>query len=86
MCGQEIEENILLDCLAAHIYRLSIYLSPLRVLCKENNSITDQDNLLDCTILNSGNTHLQNYIGLLEGEWNYLKFLSSKYYYYYYYM
>lgn len=83
MCGQEIKENILLDCLAAHIYRLSIYLSPLCVLCKENNSVTDQDNLPDCTVLNSGNTHFQNYTGLLEDEWNCPKCLSSKYYYYY---
>jgi len=38
MCGQEIEENVLQICLAAQVYTLSIYLSPLCVLCKENNT------------------------------------------------
>jgi hypothetical protein len=56
-CGQEIEEYILLDCLAAHVDRLSIYPSPLCILCKENNSKPNQDNLPDCTVLNSENTH-----------------------------
>jgi ribonuclease HI len=43
------------DYLAAHLHRLKIYQSPMCVLCKEHNSIMNQDHLPDCTALNSGN-------------------------------
>jgi len=44
------------DCLVAHLYRLSIYSSQMCVLCKEGNSIMNQDHPPDCTVFNSGNT------------------------------
>jgi hypothetical protein len=47
-----------LDCLAAHLYRLSLYPSPVCVLCREENSIMYQDHLLKCTVLNTYNTPL----------------------------
>jgi hypothetical protein len=71
ICGWKIEEYILLDCLQAHLYRLSIYLPPVCVLYKDDNCVMNQDNLPDCTVLDSGNAHLQTYTGMLEGEWNY---------------
>jgi hypothetical protein len=43
-------------CLAAHLYRLSLYPSPMCVLCREENSIMNQDHLLKCTVLNTENT------------------------------
>jgi hypothetical protein len=44
------------DCLVAHLYRLSLYPSPMCVLCREENSIINQDPLLKCTVLNTENT------------------------------
>lgn len=41
------------ECLVAHLYILSIYSSPMCVLCKEGNSIMNQNHLPDCTIFNS---------------------------------
>jgi hypothetical protein len=42
--------------LAAHLCRLSLYPSPMCVLCKEENSVMNQDLLLKCTVLNTENT------------------------------
>jgi hypothetical protein len=45
------------DCLVAHLYRLSLYSSSVCVLCREENSIMNQDHhLLKCTVLNTENT------------------------------
>jgi hypothetical protein len=44
------------DCLAAHLCRLLLYPSPKCVLCREENSIMNQDHLLQCTVLNNENT------------------------------
>jgi hypothetical protein len=44
------------DCLAVHLYRLSLYPSPMRVLCRDENSVMNQDYLLKCTALNTENT------------------------------
>jgi hypothetical protein len=44
------------DYLATHLYRLLLYLSPVRVLCREENSVMNQDHLLKCTVLNTENT------------------------------
>jgi hypothetical protein len=44
------------DCLAANLYKLSLYPSPMCVLCREENSVMNQDHLLKCTDLNTGNT------------------------------
>jgi hypothetical protein len=43
------------DCLAAHLHRLSLYPSPTCVLCKEENSVMNQDHFLKCTVLNTEN-------------------------------
>jgi hypothetical protein len=44
------------DCLVAHLYRLSLYPPPLCVLCREENSVMNQDHFLKCTDLNTENT------------------------------
>jgi hypothetical protein len=44
------------DCLAAHLYRLSLYPSPSCVLYREENSVMNQDHFLKCTILNTEDT------------------------------
>jgi hypothetical protein len=44
------------DCLVAHLYTLSLYPSPVCVLCREKNSVMNQDHLLKCTVLNTENT------------------------------
>jgi hypothetical protein len=44
------------DCSAAHLYKLSLYPSPICVLCTGENSIMNQDHLLKCTVLNTENT------------------------------
>jgi hypothetical protein len=44
------------DYLAAHLYRLLLYLSPMYVLCRKENSLMNQDHLLKCTVLNAENT------------------------------
>jgi hypothetical protein len=71
------------DCLVAHLYRLSIYPSPMCVLCKEGNSIINYDRLPDCTVLNSGNTQSLVILHRDARRWmEFPKCLSSKYYYY----
>jgi hypothetical protein len=44
------------DYLVPHLYRLSLYPSPMCVLCREENSIMNQDHILKCTVLNTENT------------------------------
>jgi hypothetical protein len=44
------------DCLAAHLYRLSLCPSSMCVLCREENSVMNQYHLLKCTVLNTENT------------------------------
>jgi hypothetical protein len=46
------------DYLAAHLYRLSLYPSPMCVLCREENSVMNQDHLLKCTLLNTEKLHM----------------------------
>jgi ribonuclease HI len=44
------------DCLAAHLYRVSLYPSPACVLCREENSIMNQDHCQKCTVSDTENT------------------------------
>ena len=44
------------DCLAAHLYEICIYPSPICVLCNEANSRMDKDNLINCKALNHPNS------------------------------
>jgi hypothetical protein len=37
------------DCLVAYLYKLSLYPSPMCVLCRKENSIMNQDHLLKCS-------------------------------------
>jgi hypothetical protein len=37
------------DCLAAHLHRLSIFLSPICILCKKENSIMNHYHLPNCS-------------------------------------
>jgi hypothetical protein len=43
------------DYLAANLYRLSLYPSPVCVLCREEISVMNQDHLLKCRVLNTEN-------------------------------
>jgi hypothetical protein len=49
------------DCLAAHLYRSSIYTSLLCVLCSKENSIMNKDHLQKCTTLNTENNIVKIY-------------------------
>jgi hypothetical protein len=41
------------NCLAADLYRLSIYPSPVCALCTEENSVMNEDLLQKCTVLST---------------------------------
>ena len=43
------------DCLAAHLYKLSIYASPKCVICNIEDSIMNRDHLQKCPVLNIEN-------------------------------
>jgi hypothetical protein len=72
-------------CSATELYWLNLYI-PIVCLVQKVNSILNQDHLPDITVLKWGIFHhLQNYIGMVYGEWNSSKCRSIEWYYRYYY-